>query len=181
MMSRFFRLADPFCGTAFVYTSLKPVTPLNTTVGAVVGAIPPMIGWVAHTGTLDAGAWALGALLYLWQMPHFYSLAYLRREDYVRGGFRMLSRTHPAWLSTHVMGHALAIVPMGAVLAQLAVAPPLFALTSLGPASWFAWRAVRFHRNENSETASAVFFASIYFLPVYFGLLFLHNVADLIM
>ncbi|HSO24073.1 MAG TPA: heme o synthase, partial [Chondromyces sp.] len=73
-----------------VYTPLKVRTPLNTVVGAVCGAVPPMMGWSAATGGLEAGAWILGGLLFVWQIPHFLALAWLYREDYARGGFRML-------------------------------------------------------------------------------------------
>lgn len=73
------------------YTPLKPLTPTNTLVGAVVGAIPPVMGWTAVTGTPDWGACVLAAILFVWQIPHFLALAWLYREDYARGGFRMLS------------------------------------------------------------------------------------------
>src|SRR5436190_20057012 len=73
-----------------LYTPLKPRSTLNTLVGAVCGAIPPMIGWVAVTNRLDPGAWALAAILFVWQIPHFLALAWLYRDDYARGGFAML-------------------------------------------------------------------------------------------
>src|SRR3990172_7600241 len=73
-----------------LYTPLKPRTTINTLVGAVVGAIPPLIGWVAAAGRLEPAAWILAALLFLWQIPHFLSLAWLYRDDYARGGFAML-------------------------------------------------------------------------------------------
>ena len=68
------------------YTPLKTRSTVNTIVGAVCGAIPPMIGWVAAAGHLDVGAWLLGAILFVWQIPHFFALAWLYREDYQRGG-----------------------------------------------------------------------------------------------
>lgn len=72
------------------YTPLKKRTVWATTVGAFPGAIPPMIGWVAATGTLDRGAWLLFAILFLWQFPHFYAIAWMYREDYARAGIMML-------------------------------------------------------------------------------------------
>jgi protoheme IX farnesyltransferase len=78
----------------FVYTPLKRRSSLNTVVGAVPGAIPPMIGWVVATGSLDAGAWLLFAWLFLWQPPHFLSLAMLYRDDYEAAGFPMLTVSH---------------------------------------------------------------------------------------
>jgi protoheme IX farnesyltransferase len=74
-----------------VYTPLKTRSPLNTLAGAVCGAIPPMIGWEAAAGTLGPGAWILAGVLFAWQLPHFFALAWRYREDYARGGFAMLS------------------------------------------------------------------------------------------
>jgi protoheme IX farnesyltransferase len=75
---------------AIIYTPLKVRSTLNTIVGAICGAIPPMIGWVAASNSLDIGAWVLAAILFVWQLPHFFALAWLYREDYARGGFEML-------------------------------------------------------------------------------------------
>lgn len=147
---------------ALIYTPLKPRTPLNTYVGAVVGAIPPMIGWAAQTGSLDGGAWALGALLYLWQMPHFHSLAFNLRDDYIRGGYKMLAVTHPERLGTNALWHSVceppsppmaswaepslcqvAILPLGAVFAYTGVTDSWFALTSLMPSGWLVFKGNR--------------------------------------
>lgn len=80
---------------AGVYTPLKQVSVANTWVGALVGAIPPLMGWAAASGSLEAGSAVLAAALFSWQMPHFLSLAWLCKEDYIRGGFQMLSRIDP--------------------------------------------------------------------------------------
>ncbi|WP_254053517.1 heme o synthase [Singulisphaera sp. GP187] len=71
-----------------VYTPLKPVTTLNTAVGAIPGALPPVIGWAAATGRLGIEAWALFLIVFLWQFPHFLAIAWIYREDYARGGIR---------------------------------------------------------------------------------------------
>ena len=78
-----------------VYTPMKRLSILNTWVGSVVGAIPPVIGWVSATGTLDVGALVLGGILYTWQFPHFNSLSWNLRPDYSRAGYRMMSVTDP--------------------------------------------------------------------------------------
>src|SRR5690349_15563 len=75
----------------FAYTPLKRASTANTAVGAIPGAIPPMIGWAAARGTLDPGAWSLFLIVFLWQMPHFFAIAWMCREDYSRAGFRMIS------------------------------------------------------------------------------------------
>src|SRR6266704_5955079 len=75
----------------FAYTPLKRASTANTAVGAIPGAIPPVIGWAAARGTIDAGAWSLFLILLLWQLPHFFAIAWMYREDYSRAGFRMIS------------------------------------------------------------------------------------------
>jgi protoheme IX farnesyltransferase len=96
-----------------VYTPLKRKTPLCTLVGAVPGAIPPLVGWAAARGTLDAGAWALFAIQFLWQMPHFMAISRLYREDYERGGYPMLSVVDPTGVAPGRLSliFALALVP----------------------------------------------------------------------
>jgi protoheme IX farnesyltransferase len=96
-----------------VYTPLKRKTPLCTLVGAVPGAIPPLVGWAAARGTLDAGAWALFAIQFLWQMPHFMAISRLYREDYERGGYPMLSVVDPTGVAPGRLSliFTLALVP----------------------------------------------------------------------
>ena len=97
----------------FVYTPLKRKTPFNTLVGAVPGAIPPLVGWAAARGSLDAGAWALFLIQFLWQMPHFMAISRLYREDYEAGGYRMLSVVDPTGVAPGRLSlvFALALVP----------------------------------------------------------------------
>jgi len=97
-----------------VYTPMKRLTWLNTAVGAIPGAIPPMVGWAACTGRLDAGAWVLFAVLYAWQHPHFYAIAWMYRDDYARGGFKMLPVVDPSGRRTfrQVWLFSLALVAM---------------------------------------------------------------------
>lgn len=77
-----------------VYTPMKRVHPINTWIGSIVGAIPPMIGWAAQTGGLEPGAWVLFSILAIWQMPHFYALSYPLRFDYGGAGYKMLANVH---------------------------------------------------------------------------------------
>jgi heme o synthase len=94
------------------YTPLKKRTVWATFVGAFPGAIPPMIGWVAASGRLDAGAWLLFAILFFWQFPHFHSIAWMYREDYARAGILMLPVVDPNGLRTfrQILGTAAALV-----------------------------------------------------------------------
>ncbi len=102
----------------------------NTWVGAVVGAIPPLMGWAAaNGGTLEPGAWLLAGVLFSWQMPHFMALAWMCKEDYLRGGFRMLSMKDPTGRRTAMVGarHCLLLLPAGMAAAALQVTSPWFA------------------------------------------------------
>src|SRR5438046_786217 len=76
----------------FAYTPLKRVSTFNTLIGAIPGALPPVVGWAAATGRADIGGWSLFAILFFWQMPHFFAIAWMYREDYARAGFDMISK-----------------------------------------------------------------------------------------
>ena len=157
----------------FVYTPLKPRTPVNTLVGAVCGAIPPMMGWTAARGQIDPGAWILFLILFVWQMPHVLSLAWLYREDYERGGFRMLPSLDPTGMLTCNL----------VVLYTAALLPLALATTIAGIAGWtfffgalvigVAWIILALQLRESRELRHArrVFFASLLYLPALLGLL----------
>jgi protoheme IX farnesyltransferase len=118
---------------AGVYTPLKQISVVNTWVGAVVGAIPPLMGWAAAAaGDLDAGSLILGAGLYFWQMPHFMSLAWLCRADYAAGGYRMLSLIDATGKRTAAcaLRNCAYLFPLGALAAWLGVTSPYFAYES---------------------------------------------------
>lgn len=110
-----------------VYTPMKKVSPLSTWIGAIPGALPPVIGWTAAGGGLDASAAVLFGVQFLWQMPHFLALAWLYRDDYARGGYRVVSVTDPT-------GEVLARQLSATAALLLAVSALPFALGSAGPA-----------------------------------------------
>ena len=97
-----------------VYTPLKRVSWLNTLVGAIPGALPPMGGWTAATGQVEAGAWVLFLILFIWQQPHFYSIAWIFKEDYAKGGFKMLPVEDPQGRRTfrQIIGFAVLLIPV---------------------------------------------------------------------
>ena len=153
------------------YTPLKLHTPLNTIVGAVVGAIPPLIGWVAVRDSLSPQAWLLGALLFLWQLPHFLALAWILKDQYADAGFRMLPispggehATAEATLLT-----TLLLVPLSLLATQLGMAGLWYAAVALVLGCWWSWRAVRFFRVRDRTTARGVFLASLLYLPLVLG------------
>jgi len=110
-------------GYVFVYTPLKRVSSLATIIGAIPGAIPPMMGWSAVRGELDLAAWGLFGLLFFWQMPHFLAIAWLCREDYARGGFPLLTVNDPDGIRT-----ARQAVLWGAALVPVSLLPSVFGL-----------------------------------------------------
>lgn len=151
-----------------VYTPLKRRSTLNTLVGAVCGAIPPMIGWSAATGGLELGAWLLFALLFVWQMPHFLALAWLYREDYARGGLRMLPVNDPQGRLTFPVTviFALLHLPLGLLVTLSGVAGPWFALGSLVLGAAWVWLGLRLYRSQSDRDARRVFYASLVYLPL---------------
>lgn len=161
-----------------VYTPLKVRTPLNTVVGAVCGAVPPMMGWAAATGGLEAGAWILGGLLFVWQIPHFLALAWLYREDYARGGFRMLPSID---LEGRLTGRvafvwAAALLPVTAALSVAGVTGGTFLVASQVVGLAFLALGWVFLRERSRLSARRLFLASILYLPAVLGL----GVADMV-
>lgn len=155
-----------------VYTPLKRVTCLNTLVGAVPGAIPPMIGVAAAAGSLTWDAWLLFAILFVWQIPHFYSIAWLYREDYARGGYRMLSVVDPSGRSisrqTILYTIALLIVSLAPAFVGRAGTAYLFGAGTLGYGLLIC--AIRFACSRDHRSARSMLLASIAYLPLLTGL-----------
>ena len=160
---------------AFIYTPLKPLTTTNTLFGAVCGAIPPMIGWSAATGGLEAGAWVLGGVLFIWQLPHFFALAWMYREDYRRGGHAMLPVLDPSGRITgQVMTTtAVLLVPVGLTATIFGVAGWFSAATATICGAWFTFRCIRFWRSPSDAVARSAFMASLAYLPIVLGVMVL--------
>lgn len=158
-----------------VYTPMKQRGPANTWVGAVVGAVPPLIGWAACTGGLEAGAWVSAALLAVWQMPHFMALSYSLRDDYARGGFRMLINTAPEQVPGVVLRYSAAMLLLGPAAYASGMCTAAFALDSLLPNGYLLYLAMAFRRKPSKESARAVFRYSLVLLPVLMGLMMLHR------
>ncbi len=156
-----------------VYTPLKPRSNLNTLVGAVVGAIPPLIGWTGATGTLSGEALLLGALLFLWQVPHFLALAWMYRDDYRLGGYRMLTLQDDSGRLTGVMSilYSLALLPLGVVITMKGISGTAFAIGGLVLGAGLTLLSFRLWRRLDRRAARQLFFASIIYLPLVLGLL----------
>ena len=153
---------------ALLYTPLKPRTTFNTLVGAVCGGIPPVIGWTAVTGNLDPGAWLLGGILFVWQIPHFLALAWMYREDYARGGHEMLPvRDHEGEITAQVIVlTTLPLIPLALSATALGLAGIGSAVVSGACGIGFSVLAWRFFRLRDDRSARQVFLASITYLPV---------------
>ena len=156
-----------------VYTPLKPRTPLCTLFGAVCGAIPPMMGWSATGAALSFGAWFLAGVLFLWQIPHFLALAWLYREDYERGGFRMLPVVDPSGRVTGQMAvlYALALLPCGVMAAMGGLTGWLFAAGSLVLGAALVTLALQLSATRTEPVARRLFLATLAYLPLLLGLM----------
>ena len=153
---------------AMVYTPMKVRSTLNTLVGAICGAIPPMIGWVAASQSLDIGAWLLAAILFVWQLPHFFALAWLYREDYARGGFAMLpviDRNGQVTCQVIVLT-SLMLLPLALAATLLSISGMIFAIGSLLFGAWMIALGIRLYHDRTDANARKVFLASITYLPV---------------
>ncbi|KAJ8246264.1 hypothetical protein GJAV_G00265650 [Gymnothorax javanicus] len=148
------------------YTPLKRLSIVNTWVGSVVGAIPPVMGWTAATGSLDPGALLLGAFLYSWQFPHFNALSWNLREDYSRGGYRMMSVTNPNLCRRVALRHSLALIGLSALGPALELTTWTFPLVSLPINLYISHLAFRFYRRADRASARGLFFCSLWHLPM---------------
>jgi heme o synthase len=159
----------------FAYTPLKRTSTANTAVGAIPGAIPPMIGWAAARGSIDAVAWSLFAIVFLWQLPHFFAIAWMYREDYSRAGFRMISgddRSGERSASQSVFFCILLLVIAG-LPAFLGIVNFVYLGFELVLGGLFTAVAMRFLRMRNASAARSSFIASIVYLPLLLGALVL--------
>jgi heme o synthase len=162
----------------FVYTPLKRVTSLNTVVGAIPGALPPLMGWTAARGEITVEGWALFAILFFWQLPHFMAIAWIYREDYARGGFVMLPLMDPTGERTgrHAVSHTLGLLPVSLFPVVLGMAGWIYLGSAIVLGGMFLIAAVRFSRHLSMEHARQLFYASILYLPLLFGVMVLDKI-----
>ena len=152
----------------FAYTPLKRVSTFNTLVGAIPGAIPPMVGWAAASGRLEPGAWSLFAILFCWQLPHFFAIAWMYREDYARAGFEMISKDDDSGArsaSQSVLFCILLLFISGSP-AFLKVVNYNYLTAELILNGLFIFVAMRFLRTQLPVDARRLFLTSIIYLPL---------------
>jgi len=162
----------------FIYTPLKRVTTLNTVIGAVPGALPPLMGWTAARGDVSIGGWSLFAILFFWQLPHFLAIAWLYREDYARAGFVMLPIRDADGRRTgrSAVSHTLGLLPVSLTPGLVGLAGGLYFVGALVLSGVFVWQAVQFSRELTERRARQLFFASIIYLPLLLGLMVLDRI-----
>lgn len=149
-----------------VYTPMKRLTIVNTWAGAVVGAIPPLIGWASCEGQLSAGAWVMAAILYAWQFPHFNSLSWNLRPDYSRAGYRMMAVTDPDLCRRVTLRYSLAMVGICTLAPVIDVTTWTFAADSLPFNGYLVYLAWKFYQDADSKSSRKLFFFSLIHLPV---------------
>lgn len=151
-----------------VYTPLKRLTWLNTLIGAIPGALPPVGGWAAASGTLDLGAWVLFAILFIWQHPHFYAIAWMYKEDYSRGGFRMLSVVDPSGDSMfrQVLLFSVVLLPIAALPCYVGMAGTTYLLGSLLLGIFMLRASAIAARSRSVADARNLLKASVLYLPL---------------
>ncbi|MDR3699754.1 MAG: heme o synthase [Candidatus Sulfopaludibacter sp.] len=159
----------------FLYTPMKQRTWWSTTVGAIPGAMPPMIGFAAAAGTITLDAWVLGAILFLWQFPHFYSIAWMYKEDYARAGIQMLPVVEPDCRSTarQIVLYGIALIPVSLIPAALGMSGRLYLVGALLLGLWFLYSGVRVAAERSLARARNVLITSVLYLPLIYGLMLL--------
>lgn len=152
----------------FIYTPLKRVSWVNTLVGAIPGALPPVMGWTAARNELTGEGWALFAILAFWQIPHFMAIAWLYREEYSRAGFVMLPNVDADGSRTayHAVGNTLALFGAGLCPFLLKLNGPFYLAAALILGAGYFYCAVRFARQLTAPRARQLFLASIIYLPL---------------
>ncbi|HEV2693447.1 MAG TPA: heme o synthase [Verrucomicrobiae bacterium] len=152
----------------FIYTPLKRVTWTNTLVGAIPGALPPLMGWTAARNELGGEGWALFAILAFWQLPHFFAIAWMYREDYAKGGFVMLPNIDPDGSRTaqQSIGNTIALILASLFPFVMGMSGRVYLVAALVLGAGFLFCAIQFSRQMTLPRARLLFFASIIYLPL---------------
>jgi heme o synthase len=153
---------------AAIYTPMKRRSSFATVVGAIPGALPPVIGWAAATGELSRGAWVLFWIVFLWQLPHFLAIAWIYREDYARAGFPMLPVTEPDGRSTGRQAtlYCAALLPVSLAPTLIGMTGTVYFAAALVLSLLFLALTIKFARRREISDARRLFFGSIIYLPV---------------
>lgn len=156
-----------------IYTPLKRISAINTLVGAIPGALPPLIGWIAATGEASLPGWVLFAILWFWQMPHFLAIAWMYREEYAAAGFIFLTGRDAGGSATarQTVLYSLCLILVTLVPTLIGLNTPLCFIGALALGAGFCALAIRFALQRTREAARVLFFSSIIYLPLLLALL----------
>ncbi len=152
---------------AFAYTPMKKIHPVAVLIGAIPGALPPFIGWVAATGTLDVGGWVLFLIQFFWQFPHFWAIAYVAFDDYNKAGIRMLptKEKETRFTALQCMFYSLVLIPLALVPRYLMLTGNYGMWICLISGMFYFAASVMFYKHNNHKWARRVMFASFFYLP----------------
>lgn len=157
-------------GYVLLYTPLKTRTSASTAIGALPGAMPPLMGWTSSANEITLGAWALFAMLFLWQFPHFLAIAWMYRDQYAKAGIKMLPVVEPSGKLTarQIVLFALMLVPVSLAPFFLGFAGPIFLVGALILGIWFLVESARSARSKTIEGARRLLMVSVLYLPLVF-------------
>lgn len=160
-------------GYVFLYTPLKTRTSASTAIGAIPGAMPPLMGWTAASNEITIGAWALFALLFLWQFPHFLAIAWMYKEQYAKAGIKMLPVVEPDGKITarQIVLFTLMLVPISLAPFFLGFAGLIYLVGAAILGVWFLFESFQTARAKTVERARRLLMVSVLYLPLIFGLL----------
>ncbi len=160
----------------WVYTPLKRVTSWSTQIGAIPGALPPLMGWAAARGELNTLGWILFAILFTWQIPHFMAIAWTYRQDYAEGGMPMLSVIEPSGnrAARQAIFYCVLLLGISLLPVYLGYTTWFYGTCALGAGIYFLYRALIFSKSAQRDLpARKLFFASIFYLPLVLAILVL--------
>ena len=154
----------------FIYTPLKKLTWLNTSVGAIPGSIPPIGGWVAATGRLDPEAWILFAILFFWQHPHFYAIALMFKDDYKKAGLKMLPVMEPDGSRTNrqIIWHSFLLIPVSVVPVYIGILGMIYFWSAIILGVGYLISGFILAKQYSVDNARFVLRVSVFYLPILF-------------
>jgi protoheme IX farnesyltransferase len=160
-------------GYVFLYTPMKTRSSLSTVVGAIPGAMPPLMGWTAATNNITVVAWALFATQFLWQFPHFLSIAWLYRKEYANAGIKMLPVVEPTGKLTgqQIVLFSVMLVPVSLAPYFFQISGLIFLVGAFLLGLWFVWASVQAARTKSDEMARKLLLVSVIYLPLFFLLM----------
>ncbi len=164
-------------GYVLLYTPLKTRTSASTAIGAIPGAMPPLMGWTAAANEVTLGAWALFVMLFLWQFPHFLAIAWMYKEQYAKAGILMLPVVDPSGRITarQIVLFAIMLVPASLAPFFLGFAGIIYLIGAFLLGLWFLYESVRTAREKTVKRARRLLMVSVLYLPLIFGLLVLDH------